>query len=413
MKKIAIIGGGIAGLTAAFELRDSDYEITIFEPKRLGGKVFTEKRDGLLIEHGPDAISGTHPVTEEIIKELGLQDQVIQPFRSHFTYVIKRTCHQIPLNTLRPYPGSLRSIWSLPFISFRGKVSASLRPIITSRKPGKDQSLEEFLSKRYGSELGIKLLAPLYSGIYGGQPNEISASVLPKHRNILLKKAPFITFKDGMQTLVDALIKNVKHCKVIKEKVISIVPEIRRLTVSTENYKESFNKVIIAVPSKEVTSILDDVNLEASYYLKKLKYGTSSVFTMVSKSGELSHLGTGAIYSERSDGITGLTISSIKWQGRTENNEILIRVFATGNPTVKNVKQKLRKVDPINSYHHLCTDTWNTVPIYTIDRKYNVSKAREFLEKSNIYLVGSGYDGAGIPDTIASAKRIVEDILDD
>lgn len=189
--RYAVIGGGIAGLTAALALARAagGANVVLLEASgRLGGVVSTERRDRYLIERGPDGVLSRKPETMELIRELGLEDRVIGR-RAEFAGAFLRTS-----SGLRPFPAGLTGMVPLDFDSLResgilsgqGLARAEMEPTIGGGGndtaygvvPEGDESVASFFCRRFGRELYERLVAPLVSGVYAGTGEELSMRAL-------------------------------------------------------------------------------------------------------------------------------------------------------------------------------------------------------------------------------------------
>src|SRR4030042_2508763 len=224
--RLVIIGGGISGLSLAYFLlqQKPSLEITILESeKRAGGKIWTDKVDGFLCESGVNGFLDNRPRTLELVSRLSLR-----PLRSNENarkrFILSGgKLHRLPespvsflSSNLLTLPGRLRVIWE----------------IFTSKGSGRDETLAEFARRRLGREAFEKLIDPMASGIYAGDPEKMSLkSCFPVIYNLeqeygsliramirLRKKAKktgkkggagpggvLTSFYDGMETMINAL----------------------------------------------------------------------------------------------------------------------------------------------------------------------------------------------------------------
>ena len=184
MTSVAIVGGGVSGLATAYYLSRAGCRATLFEPEaRLGGVIRTETVDGCLVEGGPDSFISQKPWGMELIRELGLEDEVIGS-QDHLrkTYVARR-------GRLVPLPDGLHlmiptAIWptvASPLLSLATKCRMAVDLLRGPVEAAADRSVAEFIGAHYGQEAVDYLAEPLLAGIYGGDAAELSAAaVLPR-----------------------------------------------------------------------------------------------------------------------------------------------------------------------------------------------------------------------------------------
>ena len=240
MSKVVIIGGGISGLSAAYYLAKRGVGSTIFESRpRLGGVIRTEHIAGCTLEAGPDSFISAKPAALELIRELGLADQVIgsNDF-SRKTYVWKQgRLLPLPEGLMMMVPTKIMPLVATPLLGWGTKARMGLELFHPPRRHTEDQSVSALITEHYGPEAVDYLAEPLLSGIYGGNPDDLSVtSVLPRFvtlaqrygsltRGVVIERAKaerakagnnhapaplFRTLKGGLQQMVDALAASIR-----------------------------------------------------------------------------------------------------------------------------------------------------------------------------------------------------------
>ncbi|RMG87390.1 MAG: protoporphyrinogen oxidase, partial [Chloroflexi bacterium] len=236
---VVIIGGGIAGLAAAYELQSQGVPYVLLESsQRFGGKIRTEhipNPDGegqFVVEVGPDSVLTQKPWALNLAKELGLQDQFLGTNDdSRRTYVL-RDGRLVPLpdGVFLIVPTRVLPFIRTPLFSWRGKLRMALDWFIPPRQDDGDESLADFVRRRLGVEALDRLAEPLMAGIHNAEAeNQSLLATFPRFRQLekqhgslirgmlaARRKVPpttgkrqsvFTSFRGGMQTLVDALLE--------------------------------------------------------------------------------------------------------------------------------------------------------------------------------------------------------------
>src|SRR5271165_3599586 len=244
MKRVAIIGGGISGLSAAFYLEKAraagaDLSYTLFESdQRLGGSMLSGRVDGCLVEAGPDSFLTEKPWALTLCKELGIDDQLIgSNDAQRKTYiVVKNRLIAMPDGLMFMVPTKLAPTALSPLFSWGTKLRMARELLHPPRPMQDDETVGELVERHFGPEVVDRLADPLLWGVYGGDANKLSArAVLPrfvemeekygslsramlaahnKMRAMAGKQPPrplFSSLRDGMQQLVDALTARLDH----------------------------------------------------------------------------------------------------------------------------------------------------------------------------------------------------------
>ncbi|MEW6189338.1 MAG: protoporphyrinogen oxidase [Actinomycetota bacterium] len=411
MKKVAIIGSGISGLTCAYKIKKKSkeinlpIEITLIEKeKRLGGVFLTEKINGFLIEGGPDCFESEKPHTLALAEELDIGEQVIGGNEeAHLTFVfLNGKLWQLPKGLLSLAPTRLSDLIFCPFLSWRGKIRAGFDLILPPWKEERDISLAEFYKRRFGKEIFDCLAEPLFGSIYACIPENISLkSCWPRGlqlekeygsliRGMLVrrkmrkrasthgqgvstpgqeqKKLPiFLTFKNGMRELTDTLVKHLSEVSFLtRKKAISLKfnsQEKRCILLLDDGTSITADTCILATtPSYATAEILKSVDTGLSDILMRIPYVSSATISLAYKKEGFPHplKGFGVLVSrQEKKQVKAITWSSTKFSNRALEGYVLIRAFIGGaedetkvyendEEILKIVKEDLRQIMGIN-----------------------------------------------------------------
>ena len=281
MKRIAIVGGGISGLAAAFALEErrragESLEYVVYESgPRFGGVLVTEQVDGCLVEAGPDSFLTEKPWAADLCRRLGLEDQLIGSNDSdRKTYIlVKGKLSPMPDGLMFMVPTRLAPALLSPLFSAATKLRMVREWRFPPRRSECDESVAALVERHYGAEMVERLADPLLSGVYGGEASQLSVrAVLPRfardgievrqpgprhaggpqeHENSARPAAPmFTSLKDGMQQLAEALVASLPADALRANSPVQAVQRQDRGWVVSAGYaSDQFDAVIVATPA--------------------------------------------------------------------------------------------------------------------------------------------------------------------
>ncbi len=470
MKKIAIIGGGITGLTAAYELNKSlnllseTFEIKLFEKdSNLGGTFRTEKVDGFLIEGGPDSFELYKPAPLELARELGIEDQVVdanEEWHTTFLY-INGKLQEIPKGLLGLVPQNLMSLAFCPYLSWKAKFRAAMEffiPPVTHSFT--DLSIAEFYKKRFGNEVFENMAEALFGSIYACIPETISLKAcwprgiemekqyggllrgmlkrrreLKKVKNQSKKAASmFKSFKEGMYQLIDVLVK------AIPEEIIALNKSVKTIRYDYENKKylivfengETYEAdvcIVATAPSYATAEIIRDLDEGIADMLLRIPFVSSATVSLAYKKSEFEHPLNGfgfLVPRKEKTRIKAASWSSTKFPGRAPEDGVLIRcfvgnaqeetiVYRSNEEILSAVLADLEKIMGVKAkplFYRIYR--WpNAMPQYTLGHSDRI-KFIEEREKlySGLCLVGNTYRGLGIGDCVNEGRRAAQKTLE-
>ena len=225
MKSVAIIGAGITGLTAAFYLKRKGLAVTVYETSsRVGGVIQSLRKDGYLAEFGPNTLLETSPKIAQLVRDAGLQSRRLDPDpKAEARYVVR---YQRPI----AMPGSPVGFLTTDLFTLKAKFAVLREPFIKPRRDGVEESIGQFVTRRFNQEFLDNAIDALVAGIYAGDPNKLSVThAFPKLKalednygsmikgqilgarerkkrgEVAKDRAPKFSFDEGLQVLTDTL----------------------------------------------------------------------------------------------------------------------------------------------------------------------------------------------------------------
>jgi oxygen-dependent protoporphyrinogen oxidase len=460
MIRIAIIGGGISGLTGAFTLEDhrraGALEYTLYESSpNLGGVLRTERIQGCVVEAGPDSFLTEKPWAADLCRTLRLGDHLIgSNDAARKTYIlVNGRLIPIPDGLMFLVPTKTLPTALSPLFSWATKLRMAQELFIPPRTADADESVASLVERHYGAEMVDRLADPLLSGVYGGEAANLSVrAVLPRFaemerthgslgRAVLAarRKMPhpanqpapplFTSLKNGMQQLVETLVSRLNPSSLITNTPAqSIQLEVGGWTVSAGLKSDHFDAVILAVPTDTAAKLLAIGNPELSAELASINY-SSSITVGVAYDREVRQSlppGFGFLVP-RSEGkrLLAATFVHNKFPHRAPEDRALLRCFFAGSNAeniwqqsdsaiialVRNELQQILglRAEPLFARVYKWKSAMAQYGVGHLERLDRIERLRQQLPK--LALAGNGYRGIGVPDCIRSGTEAAKQVL--
>ncbi|WP_026690904.1 protoporphyrinogen oxidase [Alteribacter aurantiacus] len=454
MKKIAIIGGGITGLTAMHYLNkfQTDVELVLIEANdHLGGKIHTIKRDGFIMETGADSIVARHESVMPLIEDLGLKDDVVYNSSGVSFIYTNNTLYPIPVDTIFGIPTSMDSLFESTLVSEEGK-KAALKDLETSNDQfTKESSVGEFLTYFLGEELVEKQVAPVLSGVFSGTLDKLTVgATLPflidykeKYGSIIKgleahketfkagSSKKFLSFKGGLSTIIDRMEEKLTHHSILKGVHVNKIEKQQDeyLLELANGEKLVVDGMVLSTPHDVTQRLLG--NSEVDLDFDRLK--NSSIKTVYLgfdiSVDRLPADGTGFIVSGENDiQCDACTWTSKKWAHTSKEGKLLVRLFYKSTNRVypelmemdneafiRFALNDIKKSLGINEDPTVVevTDWDQKMPNYHTAHTESVTALEEKMATlfPNITLAGCSYYGVGIGACIKNGKETAEAIV--
>jgi oxygen-dependent protoporphyrinogen oxidase len=445
---VAIVGGGISGLAAAWELGRRGLRARVLEATpRPGGVIHTERFDGWVIDEGPDALLAQKAPGVELCRELGLAGRLVSTLEPRTAWILHRgRLHPIAEGSFLGFPVAFDALARSSLFSLTGKVRMACEVVVPRASGGGDESIAAFVRRRFGQEAVDRLAEPLLAGIHAGAAERLSMRALfprlldaeQRHGSVLRgARAPraalsprgaFVSLPGGSGGLVAALPRALGDGVALSARVT----EIRRAgsyVVETDSGPVTARAVLLAVPAWAAAALLRGFDTTLAGLCDTVPYASTATVAFGYRRAQVRHPLNGSGYvvprTERSPLLAATWVSS-KWPGRAPDGSVLLRAFLGGGRDPRRLDRDDAQLVASAAAALGATLGIEGAPLFTrLTRWTRQSPQHEvghldrvaaiearLAAQPGLYLAGSGFRAAGIPDCIADARAQATRIAD-
>ena len=441
---VAVVGAGVSGLAAAFELRKRKRSVVVFERQdRAGGIIQTDRVGEFIIDRGPDALLVQKRAAAALCNELGLGDRLFPTKLPRTAYILRDgTLHPLPGASILGFPTRLRPLLKSSLLSLPAKVRMAVELFVPKRRSADDESIADFVRRRFGSEAVTYIAEPLLAGIHAGDVERLSMRALfprlidaeaksgsvirafRREQGPLNADGAFRSFPNGLGELVDGLMRAVpKESVHLGSKVIALEPG-DGFTIHREG-KPPINAraVILAIPAFAAAELLKPIDADLAASCASIRYLSTATVVFAFPRDAVHHdlAGTGFVVP-RSEGISitaGAWISS-KWPHRAPESHVLLRAFLGGarDPNILTRTDqdltnlalgdftKILDIRGVPSFTRVYR--WNrSIPQQEVGHGELMKRIDARLDgHPGLFVSASGFRGVGIPDCIGDARAV-------
>lgn len=467
MKRIAILGGGIAGLSAAWTLEKArraaqesgqQLEYRLYEAAdRLGGVIVSESVDGCVVEGGPDSFLTEKTAASQLCRELGLADELIPSNDAERkTYIsIGRRLIPLPDGLMFMVPTKLVPTALTPLFSVATKARMAREFLLPPRPASGDESVAEMTRRHFGQEMVDRLVSPLLSGVYGGSADQLSVrAVLPRmaameqeHRSLSramlaarrksggVRRASlplFTTLRGGMRQMVDGIEAQLQPEWISRGAQVHAIDrdehDAAGWTVETSRGREQFDGVILALPAWGSASLLRLIDHPLAEALSGVAYSSSITVTLGYELDRLHNLPPGfgfLVPATEGRAMLACTFVHAKFTGRVPPGTGLLRCFLGGAGKAELLDENDARLTVI-----VLKELEQILGLYAPPRFVRIHRSRQAMAQYGVghldrmqlvkdrvaalpglALAGNAYQGIGVPDCIRTGQEAVENVL--
>jgi oxygen-dependent protoporphyrinogen oxidase len=453
---VAVVGGGIAGLSAAARMRAErpDVDVVVLEASPgIGGKLRLGEVAGVVVDVGAEAMLNRRPEAVELTRASGLSDDVVHPATTSANLWTRGEMLAMP-RTLMGIPADLRALAESRVISKTGLARAAMDAVLpASSLDGHDASIGSLVEERFGKEVVDRLVEPLLGGVYAGHAREISAraavpqvvALLDRDRSMSkaaaramhgpASDAPvFAGISGGVgrlpQAVVDASGARVETGATVRD--LAARPEGGWTLVIGSTREPRLlhaDGVVIAVPAPAAARLLSDVVPAAALELARIEYASVAIITLAFRARDFPEVAGSGFLVPPVDrrAVKAATFSFAKWDWvREAGDDVLVMRCSLGRHREEHQLQTTDEelvevalgdladaiglsVRPVDSL----VQRWGGgLPQYAVGHLDRVATIRHEVHRlPGLSVCGAAYDGVGIPACIASGQRAADQVL--
>jgi oxygen-dependent protoporphyrinogen oxidase len=442
MIDVAIIGGGISGLAAAYELHRRGISARVLEATpRAGGVIRTDTFDGWVVDAGPDSLLAQKPGAVTLCRELGLADRLTPTLLPRTAFVLRDAdLHPLAEGSFLGFPIGVKPLVRSSLFTVAGKLRMAGEALVPAHRGDEDESIASFVRRRFGQEAADYLAEPLLAGIHAGDAERLSVhalfprlvdaerrsgSVLRAFRSarpLASTQGAFLSLPGGVGELVDALVRALPPEAIV---VSSRVRDLRRagaFQIDTDGASLAARAVILAVPAYVAGALLHGFDTSLASLCESVPYASTATVAFGYRRDQIAHQmqGSGFVVPkvEGLSLLAGTWVTS-KWPGRAPAGWSLLRGFLGGGRDPQRLDSpdeelievaraelsELLGIDGAPSFSRIYRWTRQS-PQYEVGHLARLARIEARLAAlPGIFLTGSGFRAIGIPDCISDGRE--------
>ncbi|MFO7907937.1 MAG: protoporphyrinogen oxidase [Pirellulaceae bacterium] len=465
-KKVAVIGGGISGLSTAHRFTEIDpgISVTLFEQAdKVGGLLRTRREDGFLFEWGADNFITTMPWAVNLCRRIGFEDQLVETDSRHRGAFVMRNgkLRRIPQGFIVMAPSRIWPVVVTPILSPWAKLRMASEVLVPKREEDADESLAAFVSRRFGRETYERLVQPLIGGIYTGDPSKLSVqATMPRFREMEKKHGSliravmrqvkdragssdrdssggrysmFVAPRDGVSSLIEALANRLPRGTIRLNAGVTGLKRERDggWLVSCDSNgadgaeSERFDAVVVATPAKTAAQLVKETDDGLAENLAAIDHSGCVIVSLAYDRSRISHPMDGfgfVVPAVENRQILSGSFSSVKYPGRAPEGKVLMRVFIGGalQPELLELPDD-RLVQIASDELASCLGIQGgplktriarlpcSMPQYYVGHRERVTDIRQRARAAGgLFITGNALEGVGMPYCVHSGERTAE-----
>jgi protoporphyrinogen/coproporphyrinogen III oxidase len=455
---VAVVGAGIAGLSAAYELSRRDVSLVVLERSpRPGGVILSEQVGGFTIDGGPDALLIQKPAAIALCQEIGLGDRLVATKPPRVAFIQRGgRLHPLPAASVLGIPTRVGPFLQSRLFTWRGKLRMGAELFVPKREDDSDESIGSFMTRRFGREATDYLAEPLLAGIHAGDVDRLSAKALfprfvdaeRRHGSVLralrhaAATAPpsvdgaFKSLPGGLSEMVQALVARIGEAQVCTNTDVARIARPSsadpsapfHIDLSSGNRIDA-KAVIVATPAYVTERLLRETDAELARLCGEVRYASAATVVLAFRRDAVAHPlnGSGFVVPRvEASPILAASWLSSKWPHRAPDDRVLMRAFFGGTRDPGALERSDQELVALSL--SALTPLLGIAGEPQLTRVYRWERAnaqhdvghlqrvaaidRRLADHPGLFLTGSGFRGVGIPDCVTDARATARAVLE-
>ena len=439
---VVVVGGGISGLAAAYDLQRLGVSVRVLEASgRPGGVIHTDRVDGWVIDGGPDSMLVQKPAAVGLCRELGIADRLVSTLTPRTAYVLRNgRLHPITEGSFLGFPVRVSALARSSLFTLGGKARMACEALVPRGGSEADESIASFVGRRFGDEAVDYLAEPLLAGIHAGDVDRLSiralfprlveaerqsGSVIRAFRALKMTPSPqgaFVSLPGGVGELVDELASRIAPGTIALSTRVTGLRHQGTFLVETAAGHVPARAIILAVPAYAAGAILRGVQARLAALCEEVPYASTATVAFGYRRDQIDHpmRGSGFVVP-RIEGrpLLAATWVTSKWPHRAPDNHVLLRAFLGGGRDPRRLDQT--DAELIELARGALADIMPTSGAPLFSRLYRWTRQSPQYEVGHLarlaaieshlaaipglFVTGSGFRSIGIPDCVADGRE--------
>ena len=439
---VIVVGGGISGLAATYELQRRGVSVRLLEASdRLGGVIRSDRFDGWVVDGGPDSMLVQKPAAVALCRELGIGDRLLSTLVPRTAYILRNgRLHALPEGSFLGFPLRVSALANSSLFSLSGKLRMVCEVIVPRNEDDEDESIASFVRRRFGQEAVDYLAEPLLAGIHAGDVDRLSVralfprlvdaerqsgSIIRAFRALRMTPSPqgaFVSLPGGVADLVDALVAAIAPATVMTGARVTDVRHAGAFVIESTSGVVQAKAIILALPAYAAGGMLRGIHTGLAALCEDVPYASTATVAFGYTRDQIDHpmRGSGFVVPrvERSPLLAATWVTS-KWPQRSPEGHVLLRGFLGGGRDPRRLDQSDAELvelarealadvmsisgEPLFSRLYRWT---RQSPQYEVGHLERLAAIEGHLTRfPGLFVTGSGFRSIGIPDCIADGRE--------